>query len=352
MKDSLSMLWGAFAAKDFRLFLQPLVALVAISLAACANPGQIKDVEAPVTGESIVFGRADLYRDGKPLKTARVQNRMVHLLILPSNSSQAFDYLVRGDGRFYLGLAPGDYMVLGAEVQESLGFPQSGMRVHPAPIRAKFSVPEGASSVYVGTIEVRLEQERSSVEVRDNSASDTVALRERYPGIVGKPVKQLVQTEQALGKFDYVVDVCAERWGIDCTEQYRGVEPITPKVGTKFFPNKVAFGKVDSVRPTLSWRGSSQPSVTYDLVVSEAAAYGQFGEIQYMAGRVSIYAEGIHAPEFQVQSALKPATKYFWSVRLREGDTVSHWSRFDYFKFYLVSMWRGQHMFAFETPES
>ena len=166
MKDLLfgSVLPGPFTAKDFRLFLQPLVGLLALFLAACETPGRIKDVKVPVVGESIVFGSANIYEKGKPQKSGMTLwgNQVVYFMILPPNTNKAFNYMITGDGKFNWTLAPGDYMVLGFKIWRSSGW-RTGR------IGATFSVPEGAGSVYIGTLEVRVEKGRYLFEVRDSS---------------------------------------------------------------------------------------------------------------------------------------------------------------------------------------
>ena len=104
MKDLVfgSVLPGPFAAKDFRLFFQLLVGLLALFLAACETPGRIKDVKVPVVGESIVFGSANIYEKGKPQKSGMTLwgNQVVYFMILPPNTNKAFNYMITGDGKF------------------------------------------------------------------------------------------------------------------------------------------------------------------------------------------------------------------------------------------------------------
>jgi hypothetical protein len=46
-------------------------------------------------------------------------------------------------------------------------------------------------------------------------------------------------------------------------------------------------------------------------------------------GREVYYREGLEKPEHRVDVPLRPTMRYFWSVRVRRGEDVSEWSRFD-----------------------
>jgi hypothetical protein len=59
------------------------------------------------------------------------------------------------------------------------------------------------------------------------------------------------------------------------------------------------------------------------------------------------YAEGLKEPRYAPKTPLEPGRRYQWSVRLRDGDTVSSWSTTGYN--WIVRTGYGQY-FAFETP--
>ena len=93
--------------------------------------------------------------------------------------------------------------------------------------------------------------------------------------------------------------------------------------------------------------------VSYDVAIWEAAAYRVPSKLvsNYIPGPLALYEENLVAPELALAKPLKPKTKYFWSVRFRDGDSVSSWSRAGHFTFMLVAWTSGSgQWFAFETP--
>jgi hypothetical protein len=121
---------------------------------------------------------------------------------------------------------------------------------------------------------------------------------------------------------------------------------LSPEVTTSGFP------KTSSLLPKFRWQGSSRPDVSYDLVILEAATFSIDGiTSDYMKGRLVTYVEDIKGTSWRPDTPFKPETKYFWSVRLRDGNTVSRWSSQGHFAFIIVAMWSGSgQWFQFETP--
>jgi hypothetical protein len=71
----------------------------------------------------------------------------------------------------------------------------------------------------------------------------------------------------------------------------------------------------------------------------------------YTPGQLALYQENLAAPELALIQPLKPKTRYYWSVRARDRDVVSSWSRAGHFNFMVVAWTRGSgEWFAFESP--
>lgn len=104
---------------------------------------------------------------------------------------------------------------------------------------------------------------------------------------------------------------------------------------------------------TLKWQAIASPGVSYDVVIWEAAAYRlpSMMSSKYTPGQMALYEENLAAPELTLSKPLKPKTRYFWSVRARDGDVVSSWSSAGHFNFFVVAWnWGSGELFAFETP--
>jgi hypothetical protein len=155
-----------------------------------------------------------------------------------------------------------------------------------------------------------------------------------------------METEPELGAFDSMQYICAEDWGIECNNEYRGITPLEPE------PATLGSTTVDSLMPAFAWLPSSATGISYDLVLYEAFSYSLDGIVsKQMPGRVVAYVEGLETPAWQPAAPLKPAQNYYWSVRLRRDGTVSSWSRYSYFAFFLVGWASGSgQWFSFTTP--
>lgn len=313
---------------------------LALCLVSCA-PFQIKDVQAPIPGRGIVFGRLELVVDGKPLQWKSLGEKMgseARILIFPSGSTKVMTYIVKGDGSFYWTLEPGDYTILGFELLKA-------GRVRGGRIGATFTVSERTKSIYIGNLKVVMEKGRYVVLIEDGYSAAVESFKNRFPK-AQEPVKSVALSEGKTGSYRSMRYVCAEDWGIKCTKSYQGVTPLTPDLSSSAFP------EIDSLLPTFEWEPSSQDDVSYDLVVYEAVSYSRTPmHIEHMPGRLVAYEEDINEAKFSLKKPLQPKSKYFWSVRLRRNDVVSNWSQFSYFKFYIVAWTSGSgQWFTFATP--
>ncbi len=119
---------------------------------------------------------------------------------------------------------------------------------------------------------------------------------------------------------------------------FTGITPIYPK----------ARGQtVENLQPTLQWKPSGNSNVTYDVIIYEVIV----GEERYMAGPVIIQRNNLPASSYKVEKPLKPNTNYFWSVRIRQGNRTSQWSRHNY-TLHVPYGWQrsSNQYFTFRTP--
>jgi hypothetical protein len=133
-----------------------------------------------------------------------------------------------------------------------------------------------------------------------------------------------------------------------CTT-FHGVKPLDPAQG-----NPSWAPEIETLQPTLRWTPADAPATTYDLAIYEGVIEGDFwhGEKRVPGGRV-YYREGLPAPEHRLEQQLEEGKHYFWSVRTRNGETVSPWSTYDW-KLFLVLGWRFVYNapFRFRTPDA
>jgi hypothetical protein len=323
--------------------------VIAITLSGCATTQEIKDVAAPAKDRSVVFGQVEVYEDNEATKWGMTWSgqQEFRLLIIPPDSNTASVYRLREDGRFYWGLIPGEYTILGYDFTKStiLDMTLGGgtKRFRRDRLWLKFTVPPETRSLYIGDLAIVTDRDRYSVQTKDDYEEAVEAYRTEFPDAKDVPVKMLLTAQQKLGVYEQVTDICADDWGLECRRMHRGVMPTYPEfVGSRSL-------RLDTLTPNLKWKGSSDPDVTYDIAIHQVAMYTTAGiGKQYMRAEQVVYAENLKHPSFQVRSPLKPDTRYFWSVRLRRGKTVSNWSSFHYTKFRFSG---HGHWFSFFTPE-
>lgn len=144
--------------------------------------------------------------------------------------------------------------------------------------------------------------------------------------------------------------------GLTACTTFHGVTAISPKTGHPYHPTKV-----ENLQPTLQWKSSPQGDETYDVIifevlVSDAKRHTIYGDplLAYGAtGKMVYYREGIKETYHKVEDPLEPNTHYYWSVRVRKGDEVSEWSRYDYHLEAFISYLHAYNLwFYFKTPKS
>ena len=325
---------GTFGLATFSL-----AGIVAVS--ACTTAPQIKDAEQIAPDTNVVFGSVEVWSGDKQQKWGPTWTGHNHfyLFILPDGTIEAITYHLDKDGQFYWALPPGDYLLLGYEWQKN----QQRMS---SDIGATFSVPEEGVDHYIGALVFRGNDYVLQTFLLDQYDKAKALYDAKFPGRKGTSEKRFMELLPPLGEFESVAGQCHKSWSIECDKRYSGVTPLSPEVTTSGFP------KTSNLSPEFRWQGSSRPDVSYDLVIFEAATFS-IDRItsDHMKGRLVEYIEDIKGTNWRLDTSLKPETKYYWSVRLRDGGRVSRWSTQSHFGFIIVAMWSGSgQWFQFETP--
>ncbi len=125
-----------------------------------------------------------------------------------------------------------------------------------------------------------------------------------------------------------------------------GITPISPGAGRSSWTGKPPV--VEALQPTFRWKPAADATARYDFVIFEG--YGSEGEV---LGNKVYYREGLQQPEHTLEVSLQPDRVYYWSVRVRRGEEVSEWSRFDWSNWAPVpggSYYAEYPFFTFRTP--
>lgn len=317
----------------------------ALFVLGCETAPTIKDVDTETVASDthIVFGTVDVFdQQGKRQKFGMgwTGANMFYLTILPASSSEATTYKVGKDGSFYWSLKPGDYTLLGWH------WDYKGER-RSSHLGIPFTVPESGGDTYLGSFVFRAFPGGLLPMIEDRFDSVVSLYDRKFPGRKGTAVRRVAEMPDDLGTVANYMGQCHEDWKITCTKRFRGVTPVSPDV------TKSGFPEITTLRPTFSWKPCPRDDVSYDFVLYEAASYSVQQTInQYMRGHRIAYVEDLKEATWTPDVALRPGTRYFWSVRMRQGDTVSYWSTHSHFTFALIyaSSGYGQ-WFQFKTPQ-
>lgn len=319
------------------VFLFPLAVL---ALGGCASAPRMEDVDDLAPGATVAFGTAEVVVDGKVQKFGSIWTRNdFFLLVLPEDSDEAISASVRDDGRFYWPLDPGRYTLLG------YAWLEGGSRM-TGPVDGYFVVPESGEDVYIGHLAFVGPKQNLEFLLRDTYDEARTAYEARFPQRAGRSVSGLLKPEERIGNYTRVVGPCAEQWGVDCSGRYAGVTPTGPASGTSGFP------LVETTTPEFRWVACGLPGAHYDVAVHRVAKYNVGGVKDLLTrGHLAAYAEDLATPYWKPDTPLDPDTRYFWSVRMRDGDTVSGWSTERQSTFLIVySSWSFGNLFEFRTP--
>ena len=328
-----------------------LIAIVILTF-SCAKKGIIADIkEAPTTDQCIVFGKLTLMDSGIVKKWGEVLYEKPLLVLLTPTSDVAGAYDIKDDGKFFWALSPGEYSIL--------GFGDRMQGRHNLPTKANFTVPADKKCMYIGDFLLVFQGSRFGYKIENNSQIAISDFKARFPHIEEIPVVDIMKKEIHLGSYESIQHICSFKWGMDCDieflgKSFKGVIPINPEATFGRFKTKA-----NSLKPSFEWQPSRQKNLTYDLIIYEATAYywhtsHMHGSSKtYIPGRFVLLKEDIKEPNYTLATELKPGTNYFWSVRLREDNKVSTWSKFNYRYYFVIgATWGSGQWFTFSTPKS
>lgn len=328
-------------------------AALAAVVSGCANmgaPPADEQVATAQAGYGRAFGRITYKEDGKEqewgVRMLGLENHTLTLFVQPLPSGQMLYMSIDGKGDFTWPLLPGGYVIVAAQVRHTKG---SYNQWYTGRLWTTFTVPAAGKAVYIGDLRIEMRRGASRYEVADRYEESLAAKQAAFQQAKFEPAKALMRFEPPLGTYKHVVGICnAFLWGISCNEHHRGVEPTQPPDSALGFP------LVETLSPVLEWKPSTLPDVAYDVVIYESLSLTtQLGEqIDRLRGARVAYAEGLREPRFVPAAPLAPGKKYEWTVRVRQGDTVSDWSSASYSLDLLIAGRRGSGQnFGFATRD-
>lgn len=321
--------------------------LLPVLLAACEAPVDKSAIPvataAPATesqgGGSVVFGKANVLSSKAPERWTETSCEddlywtcpdSFRLILVKDGDSSPIRHRLTGDGSFFWNLDPGRYYVAEWEWQ------MKGQMTNTISgrIGGYFEVSDEDRAAYIGDIIIAFSGPRFVVDVQDHFPALASAYEARFPNGEA-PNKALMEIARAPeGTGGGVSNICAEKWGLECTRNRVGVEVVSPPQHEDDFP------KVNSLTPTLTWRPSTNPAVSYDVVIYDAIPYGKWPRTRYLQGELVESAFDLTTASYTPNKPLVAGRKYFWTVRLREGSQVSTWSTMGFQKvgFFLVAI--------------
>jgi hypothetical protein len=329
------------------------LALVAtLALSGCANVPSRPVPEADATpqeGYGRAIGRIIVSEDGKEVAMGPgfTSSNLLTLYLRSARTGELAYLELQSSGHFVLPLKPGGYVLLGYRWRR----PDIAVqRTSTVRVMATFTVPQAGQAIYLGELQVATGREGSRFRVVDKFGEDGLSWFQSRPDAAKFQVaKGLMVLEAPVGKYKSVSRICSGNWGIACTKEFQGVEPLAPEGAAHGFPI------VATLAPLLAWKPSGRADVTYDVAVYESHPLVPMAmassRAQCFRGAVVAYAEGLAEPRF-VPPGLARDKLYEWSVRLREGDIVSTWSTTSHDIFIIVAASRGWgEYFGFGTPK-
>jgi hypothetical protein len=318
--------------------------LFILLLAGCGATAPVDEKDAGVeAGYGRAFGRLSFTHDGREPPASTLWNTTTLTLFVRHQGSRRIQYMeIAPDGAFLWPLERGDYVIIGFQLA-SRGAATS---TRTGRVMGSFSVARAGQAVYVGDLLVQAAQAGTRMQVFDRYAMALERVGARLAEAKQTPEKGLLRLEAPPGRYRRVRDICGGAWAIECDANYRGVQPLAPE-GTAW-----NYAATADRAPLLEWKPGTRSGITYDVAVYEALdfMFGASGGVRSLRGELVAYAEALQEPRYR-PAPLEPGKRYEWSVRLRDGDTVSTWSSTSYSFFALVAAKSasGQY-FGFETP--
>src|SRR5687767_9630361 len=326
-------------------FVRALCALLALLLSACGAVAPVEEKTATAeAGYGRVFGQLRYAENGKEVKWGSVfpSTDSLTLFVRSARTGQMHYLDVPADGNFFWPPERGDYTIVGFQLARR----RAGTFTNAARVMPRVSVPQAGQAVYIGDLVIESRAGAGRVQVLDGYEAALQRVGERITAAKLAPIKALMVLEAASGRVGRMTGICSAYWAIECDSNYQGVRPVQPE-GTER-----TYVRVKDLMPLLEWKPSGRPGTTYDVAIYESLdfTYGLWGSVQGLRAARVAYAEGLTEPRYAPPS-LERGRRYQWSVRLRDGDTVSSWSTTSYSFFAVIAARRasGQY-FGFETP--
>jgi len=313
-------------------------------LSGCVDTTTVRPDEVSAAGQVVVVGRLRVLHEGEDNEWSLFRPARIYIA-RDGKGKAASRELMRSDGMFFLPLEPGEYMFVGASFNNPKSWSE-GQLARTSRVGARFTVPQGVESVYIGTVKIEALEGGYIQSIDDDYEMGIAAYLEKYSGR-DNPSLALMEVDRRIGSYNRMQAACSAVWGVKCEGKYGGLTPTYPPVETNNFP------VVSDVQPTFTWEPSTTQGVLYDFVLYRAVSYSPLGiGGKYLPGKVVEYSQGLTDPTYQPSKPLEPDQKYFWSIRLRRDGIVSNWSRFSYFNFMIFAYTSGHSSwFGFATPE-
>lgn len=298
-----------------------LAALLAVLISACASAPVDEKTATAEAGYGRVFGKIEFVEDGKEaVWDGSLVAGELTLFVRAVGVAKIEHFEMAGDGSFYWPLRAGEYELLGLQLRRKFRTPGPGVN---ARLMLRFSLREPGQAAYIGHVRVEWDKSSYRVSVHDREGSALDRIRDQLASAKLQFYKELARMEDP-GRFKRVTPACSAAWGTHCDQTHQGVRPLQPD-GTGW-----TFSEVRTLTPVLEWEPSSRADVAYDIVIYESLsfAYGLKSVTGLRGARIA-YVEGLREARY-LPAALEPGKQYEWSVRLRDGDTVSEWSTTSY----------------------
>ncbi|HKU46177.1 MAG TPA: hypothetical protein VJQ58_04795 [Burkholderiales bacterium] len=287
----------------------------ALLLCACTHTPIDEATATAEAGYGRVFGRIELIEQEAWRANVSAWQKLT-LFARSTGSPDMHFFTVQDDGSFYWPLKAGEYELLGLQMDRAA----NAGRPRPVRLATAFSVARG-EAVYIGDVQVVVERKRDHFRIIDRSVDarrrveDKVAESKLGTGIA------LMRLESRTARYREVTEICVAPWGLECSDTHQGVIPVEPADTAWTYP------EVKSLSPLLEWKPSSRSGITYDVAVYESLSFMHTAttSVRDLPGALVAYAEGLREPRWSPPS-LQPGRLYQWTVRLRDGDTVSSWS--------------------------
>lgn len=315
-------------------------------LAACGATAPVDEKAATAeAGYGRAFGLFRWLEDGKEaVWTSTFFSTDTLTFFVRSARTGQMQYMgIESDGSFYWPLERGDYVIVGYQSARR----GAGTSTQTGRLMTAFSVAQAGQAVYIGDLLIEIRRGRSRVDVLDRYEPALQRFEARIAQAKLAPAKALMRFEQQPGRYRRVTEICSPSWAIECDSNYQGVRPLSPE-GTAW-----NYTVTKGVAPLLEWKPSSRPELTYDVAIYESLEFmfGATGGVKGLRGTRVAYAEGLREPRYIPTTPLEHGKRYEWTVRLRDGDTVSSWSTTSYSFFAVIAARRasGQY-FGLETP--